>query len=197
MAVICMAAIGCGTSKRVTTTQEQQQQRNPFGELRAMPTDIYEVDTPEYFAQTGIASGSAAQMGQLQLNALANAREMLQNRLQTAYEGVVSTFTSTFGNNAGSDLQNALTSGVDNVLKGYLGNLGAFKPPHFSLVDDKGNTTCYISIRMSKNELAEKISQKVTDNVSEDEELQIQFRQEEFRKYKDEVLNKFKESNQQ
>ena len=58
------------------------------------------------------------------------------------------------------------------------------------IVDDKGNVNCFIGIRISKKAVADKIA----DYVSEDEELKIRFKEDQFRQRMKESFKDFKEN---
>lgn len=67
-----------------------------------MPT--FEPDTEEYFAASGIATGPRQRMNILQQNALTNAQSMIRQKMQHAYEGMVSEYASSIGINNKSDI---------------------------------------------------------------------------------------------
>ena len=75
-----MYFISCGSSKQATSAPvpapQAQTSRNPFGETFSAPITGYTTDE-EVFGAIGIAQGSSAQMGQLQFNALKNAKTLI------------------------------------------------------------------------------------------------------------------------
>jgi hypothetical protein len=189
VAIISMTAVSCGTSKKATTANNTPRPGSPFGEVYEVPAAEY--DTDEYFGATGIASGPSTQMGQLQLNALTNAQDVVRQKMQHAYKGLVSTYANSFGTNAGNDIETALQRAGDQVIDAIVNDTQASKGPMFSAVDDKGHTTCYIGIRVSKKAVQDRIA----DLVSDDEELKIRFKEDEFRKRMEETFKNFKENN--
>ena len=178
----------CGTQKNVMTTANNNRSASPFGDVYEVPAA--ENDTDEYFGATGIASGSKARMGELQLMALTNAQNIIRQKMQHAYKGAVDDYMNSVGNNAGTDIEAKIERGGTQIIDVIVNDTQASKGPMFSAVDDKGNVTCYIGIRISKKAMADKIA----DYVSEDEELKIRFKEDQFRQRMEESFKKFKEN---
>ena len=83
--VAALVLASCGGQK--VTTANNNRSTNPFGDVHEVP--VAENDTEEYFGATGIASGSKARMGELQLLALTNAQNIIRQKMQHAYIGAV------------------------------------------------------------------------------------------------------------
>lgn len=160
---------------------------NPFGEVYEVPAA--ENDTEEYFGATGIATGPKARMGDLQLLALTNAQNIIRKKMKHAYKGAVDDYMNSVGNNAGTDIESKVERGGTQLIDVIVNDTQASKGPMFSAVDDKGNVDCFIGIRISKKAVADKIA----DYVSEDEELKIRFKEDQFRKRMADSFKKFKE----
>ena len=178
----------CGTQKNPMTTANNNRSASPFGDVYEVPAA--ENDTDEYFGATGIASGSKARMGELQLMALTNAQNIIRQKMQHAYKGAVDDYMNSVGNNAGTDIEAKIERGGTQIIDVIVNDTQASKGPMFSAVDDKGNVTCYIGIRISKKAMVDKIA----DYVSEDEELKIRFKEDQFRQRMEESFKKFKEN---
>ncbi len=178
----------CKTTKSVVNVPGDQRSRSPFGDVYEVPAA--ENDTEEYFGATGIASGPKTQMGSLQLIALTNAQNMIRQKMQHAYKGMVDDYMNAIGNNAGTDIQNEVERGGRQIIDAIVKETQASKGPVFSAVDEKGNVTCFLGIRISKKATADKIA----DNVSEDEELKIKFKAELFRQKMKDAFKEYKEN---
>ncbi len=126
----------------------------------------------------------------LQLNALTNAQNAVRQKMKHSYKGLVSDYANSVSNNAGTDIQSKVERGGNQIIDAIVNETQASKGPMFSPVDEKGNVTCFIGIRVYKNVVADKIA----DFVSEDEELKIRFKEEEFRKRIQEAFKEYKES---
>lgn len=187
MASIMFAS--CGAQKQTTTAVNNTRSASPFGDVYEVPAA--ENDTEEYFGATGIASGSKARMGELQLLALTNAQNIIRQKMKHAYKGAVDDYMNAVGNNAGTDIQSKVERGGTQLIDAIVNETQASKGPMFSAVDEKGNVTCYIGIRISKKTMADKIA----DYVSEDEELKIRFKEEQFRQRMKESFKDFKANN--
>lgn len=178
--------VSCGTQKMSPTVNNSPE--SPFGDVYEVP--YAENDTDESFGAIGIAYGSKVRMGELQLDALANAQNVIRQKMRHAYKGAVDDYMVRFGNNAGSDIQSKLERGGTQIIDVIVNETQASKGPFFSNVDDKGNVNCYIGIRISKKMIAD----KVADYVSEDEELKIRFQEKEFREGMKKSFQEFKEN---
>ncbi len=167
-------------------TPNPQNSGSPFGETYEMPAAEY--DTDESFGATGIASGPKMRMDVLQSAALSNAQGLVRQKMQHAYKGAIDDYMSYMGNNVGSDAVNKMERGGTQIMDLIVNDTKATKVV-FSSPDDKGNVTCFVGIRVDKKKIAETI----TNYISEDEELKIRFKEEEFRKKMDENFAKYKE----
>jgi major membrane immunogen (membrane-anchored lipoprotein) len=191
LAAMCAAVIltSCGGSKKVAATNKGGE--SPFGKVSEAPCT--EHDTDEEFAATGIASGSKNRMDVLQTTALTNAQSIVRQKMQHAYKGVIDDYSSYMGNNSGSDAKAKVERAGTQLMEMILNDTKATCGPKFSNIDDKGDVTCFIGIRVNKK----KIVEAVTNHLSKDDDLQIRFEEQEFRKRMEESFKKFKEDQQQ
>lgn len=188
-ALVTVLLLGsCGSSK--TVAQQQHSAGNPFGDVYEAP--CAEHDTDEEFAATGIASGSRNRMDVLQTSALTNAQNIVRQKMQHAYKGAIDDYSLSIGNNTGTDMDAKVERGGTQIIDAIVNDTKATCGPKFSSVDDKGNVTCFVGIRISKKKVAEKIA----DYVSNDEELRIRYNETKFRERMEENFKKFKEDNQ-
>lgn len=178
----------CSTQKDAMASASNNRSDSPFGDVYEVPAA--ENDTDEYFGATGIASGPKARMGELQLMALTNAQNIIRQKMQHAYKGAVDDYMNSVGNNAGTDIEAKVERGGTQIIDVIVNDTQASKGPMFSAVDEKGYVTCYIGIRVSKKVMADKIA----DYVSEDEELKIRFKEDQFRQRMQESFRDFKEN---
>lgn len=184
--VLFMAS--CGTNKGTVSANQPNSSGSPFGDVYEAPAA--ENDTEDYFGATGIAVGPKVRMGELQLIALTNAQNMIRQKMQHAYKGMVDDYMDAIGNNVGNDIQTEVERGGRQIIDAIVNETQASKGPVFSAVDEKGNVTCFLGIRISKKATADKIA----DNVSEDEELKIKFKADQFRQRMQEAFKEYKEN---
>ena len=184
--VMVVALTGCGGSKK--TTEYKPKAGSPFGEVYEAP--CAEQDTDDYFVGLGIANGSRNRMDVLQTSALTNAQNVVRQKMQHAYKGAIDDYSNYMGNNMGSDAQAKVERGGTQIIDRIVNDTKAMCGPKFSGVDEKGDVSCYIGIRISKQEVA----QAIANHLSSDEELKIRFNEQEFRKRMDESFQKFKEN---
>jgi len=177
---------GCKGSKSATT-EYKPKAGSPFGEVYDAPCT--EPDNDDYFVGLGIANGSKNRMDVLQTSALTNAQNVARQKMQHAYKGAIDDYSNYMGNNMGSDAQAKVERGGMQIIDQIVNDTKAWCGPKFSAVDDRGDVSCYIGIRINKQQMAQAIS----NHLSNDDELKIRFNEQEFRKRMDESFQKYKE----
>ena len=188
--IVMAIAIALLSTNVEAKKKKENKSKSPFGEVFEVPAA--EHDTEEYFGAPGIAYGNIANMGELQLLALKNAQNAVRQKIKHSYKGLITDYASTVNLGNGDNIQSKADRRGDQIIDAVVNDTQASKGPFFSEPDDKGNVTCYIGIRVYKKELAKKVS----DTLSEDEELKLMFKEDEFRKRMDETFKKYKEDKQ-
>jgi len=192
IATVCVCFLsGCNASKNVTA-QSGTRNANPFGPTFTLPCAVY--DTKTEFAATGIYRGSSYQKGECLLNALENAKQQVYAKYHHTYEGMISNYGSSIGNNRGNDIETKLQRAGDQIVKAILNDILA-ECQEFSAVQDDGMIECYVAIKVPKGEIAEKVSKKVADVLTEDEKERINFNEYNYRKQMEERMQNYKEEN--
>lgn len=181
--VLALMAASCGAPRQMATAPASN---SPFGETFEAPCQEY--DTDEYFTSTGIANGPQTRMGMVHEMALANAQNIVRQKMQHAYKGAIDDYSNAIGTNAGTDMQEKIERGGTQVIDRIINDTQE-NCVKYSAVDSRGNVSCYVGIRISKEEVATAIA----DYVSDDEELKIRFNEFDFRKRMEETFKKFKE----
>lgn len=185
-ACVTIASFGSSVNGQPTEVQSNTN-GNPFGELTEL--SVGEIDTDEYFGATGIAYGQLTEIGDLQVEALENAKEIVHRKMRHAYKGLISSYSNSVRNNDAANKQSKLESLGNQIIDDMVNDIKATRNPILSDVDDKGNVYYFISVRVNKKELADKIA----EYISKDEELSIRLKEDEFRKRMDEAFKEYKE----
>ncbi len=190
---VAIVATACGAQKRVPAqTHAQSQSSAPFGEVYSLPCEVY--DTDNEFAATGIYRGSSYQKGECQLNALENAKQLVYAKYHHAYNGMISNYSSTIGNNRGNDIATKLQRAGDQVVKAVLNDIQACCIK-FSGVQEDGMIECYVGIKVPKQAIAAQVAKTVADVLTPDEKMQINFEEDQYRKQMEQRFNDYKEQN--
>lgn len=182
--------VSCGAKQVVAHNNSGKTGGNPFGSTYEMPCQVY--DTPQEFAATTAYRGSKNKMENIRWSALQNAQELIKLKMQRSYDGLFSTYANSYGNNKGNDVEDKMERACDDALKGILNNTSE-TCLRWGEVDEDGHVYCYIAIKVSKEELAEKASKQVQKLLTEDEKTRIDFREDEFRKKLNDRFEKFKD----
>lgn len=181
----------CGSTKATAQNNNTTKSNSPFGETYQMPCEEY--DSQSEFAATGIYKCSANQKGEAQKNALLNAQQLVRMKVAHTYKGMLSDFSSSYGGNAGNDVQNKMVMAGDQAINAVLDHTRA-TCVRFSGIDGRGDIECYVGIRISKMELAEKIAGRVNDVLSQDEKTRIDFNEKKYREEMEKRFADFKEN---
>ncbi len=188
--VTILFSSSCGSKQSVVNNT--QKNVAPFGEMYDLPCSNVR-DTPEKFAGIGIFRASYLQKGECHLNAIANAKAIIREKYHHVYKGMISNYSSTIGNNRGNDIATKLERAGDVVLNAMLDD--AYEVcSKFSSVFDDGMVECYVGIEIYKGELAEKVSKKVADVLTDEEKERINFNEYNYRKQMEERMKNYKES---
>lgn len=187
--LILILAVGttasCGSTKKATASNKST---NPYGEaFYEMPCAMYDDD--EYFAATGSAEGPRARLDVLQLAALGNAQQLCRRKVQHAYQGMVSDYSSYMGIDNKSSAALKLEGAGDQIIDAMINDTQA-KCIKTSGVDEKGNVTMFVGIKISKKEIVDKMAKA----ISEDEELALRFKENQYREFMDQKMKEYKES---
>lgn len=179
----------CGAQKHSIVTN-QHKSTSPFGEVFEMPCTMY--DTPEQFAATGIYRGSSYQKAEVQLNALQNARQLIYEKFHHSYQGMVSNYSQSIGNNRGNDITTKLNRAGDQILDIILNDIQSVCIK-FSNVGDDGMVECYVGIIVPKKIIADQVTKAVADILTEEEKESIAFDEYVYRKQMQERMSEYKE----
>ncbi len=188
--IASMGFIACGPARHTASTPaptySNNTSSNPFGETYSAPISGYTTDD-ESFGALGIAYASRNRIGELQRLAMANAQALIRQQMTHAYRGAIADYLNSVGNNVGTDVESKIEGGGTQIINNMVNDVKNSSEPKFSGIDEKGNITCYIGIRISKKEF----TNKVADYISDDEELKIRFKEDQFRKSMEKEFEKF------
>lgn len=191
-AVVLVIGSSCSSNKKMAAAQLSTGGA-PFGKTYSLPCEVK--DSRDKFAATGIYRGSSYQKGQCHLNAIANAQAIIREKYHHSYNGMISDYSSTIGNNRGNDISTKLERAGDAVIDIMLND--AFEVcSQFSEVFDDGMIECYVAIEIDKGEIATNVSKTVADVLTQEEKDRIKFDEYNFRKQMEERMKNYKEEKQ-
>lgn len=187
--MIALAFVGCKSSQQ-TASQSNGKSNNPFGEVYEAPCTVY--DSPTEFTATGIYRGSSHQLGEVHKYALQNAQEIVRLKIKHAYKGMVSDFSQSMGNNSGNDVESKISSAGDRIIDVVVNNT-AESCMRWGEVESDGHVQCYLAIKISKEDLAQKIAVEVENKLTEEEKMKINFDEKTYREQMERKFADFKE----
>lgn len=189
-----MAAVtlfSCAQQKSVAYQPAPQQPTPPSNNSLGQEVDVpcvYEsMDDEDYFRELGTAT--SVNMQSARTAALQAAKDMIFQKLGGYVEGLSETYSRTVaGQSAQDKVQRLMEADMNQVVQQYVNNAQKTCEKMY----DKGANgyTSFIAIQIPVKKMVEKMA----DVLSADEELQIEFNREQFRKYAEEKQKKMLEN---
>lgn len=169
----------------------QQAEVSPLGET-VFPCQVFDDD--EWFYARGIASGSRAQVDAVNRLALTYAQDRIRQKMEHAFEGMVSPYMDGIGGNQGTDIGRNTKIAGDQIIRDIMPST-EMTCEKYSGVDEKGHIEAYVAVRMSRKPVSDKLLDMVEDMVSKDEEMGIRFREQNYREQMAKRFKEFKQNN--
>ncbi len=173
----------CGANKQVAQTQQQRQVANNnnggLGEEIQMPCVLESMDDDEYFRDMGTAT--SINMQSARTGALQAAQDMIMQKLGGYVEGLSETYARTIAGQAAQDkVQRLMESDMNKVVQERINH--AQKTCEKMYNKGAEGYVSFIAIQIP----VKKLIDEMADVLSTDEQLQIEFDRERFRKYAEE-----------
>ena len=193
MAALFMAAVAlssCAQQKPVAYQPAPQQPPTPnnsLGQEVDVPCVYESMDDEDYFRELGTAT--SVNMQSARTAALQAAKDMIFQKLGGYVEGLSESYSRTVaGQSAQEKVQRLMEADMNQVVQQYVNNAQKTCEKMY----DKGANgyTSFIAIQIPVKKMVEKMA----DVLSADEELQIEFNREQFRKYAEEKQKKMLEN---
>lgn len=181
--LVCVLFTGCGSSKQ--TGQVKSDNKMKFVEP---PCTLYDDDM--VFTGTSTAYGSLAQEAVVRRAALTNAQNIARQKVKHAYQGMVSDYFNLVGNNNGNTARSNIEGAGDQIIDIIVNDTQEKCIRRSEEPDEKGNITYYIGIVINKKEAVDKIANALSKN----DELDVRFKESNFRERMDEKFKNYKES---
>ena len=124
-------------------------------------------DTDDYFEALGIAYGPRVQMGDIHIQALENAQEIIRRKMASVYRSVVKRYMAEYGLNKDADTEKKMERRGKQFINTIVNDTREVGLPKFSTTDEQGNVTCHVVARMYKKGVVEQMK----NYLFEDEEI--------------------------
>lgn len=189
MAMLAMLALaGCGSNKQATTVTNNpanNTQAELPGKRMMIPCVDASMDDDDYFRDLGIGTNINKQSARKA--AVEAAKSMIKSRLGGVIKGVATDYSRMVSGQAPADkvqriIEEEFTQVVDKVLN------DADKTCEDMYQLNSGEFEAYYAIQISKKEIINKAS----NVLSENEELEIEFNREQFRKFAEKRMEEMK-----
>lgn len=176
---IAVAFASCKTNKQVAQT--------PPGRTEIeLPCVDESMDTDDYFKAMGTATN--VNMQNARSAAFDAAKSMLNKRLGGFVTGLSTDYSRTVAGDAQVDkVQRMMESEMYAVVERMLND--ASKTCEKMYQNQSGNYESYIAIQVSKKEMINKMADRLTNN----QELEIEFNRDQFRKFAEQKMKELKE----
>lgn len=147
----------------------------------AMPCSEAGKDDMNFFRAMGI--GDNIDKESARVAALLAAKANIRNKMSEFVQGVSSSYANVYaGSAAGNDVQRKMENKMNAVVEGMLND--AIQTCDLMGQSDRGTWEAYIAIEIPKNDM----KKKMTEVLSKDEKLGIDFNASQFQKFMDEKM---------
>lgn len=178
--LIALAFAGCKSKKEVTPSFINNEATRV-----TVPCVDASYDDADYFRDLGI--GTSLNKQSARDAALKGSKEMILNRLGGMIQGVATDYSRTVAGQARADkVQRIIEAEFTTVVEKALNNADKVCEDMFQL--NSGEFEAYYVIEISKKEIVD----KTANILSEDEELEIEFNHEQFRKFAEKRMAEMK-----
>ena len=186
--LIALAFMGCKSNKNTTNNSTSNaNNNNPFGTFYDMPCVDASFDNDEYFRGLGV--GTHVNLQSARTAAMQSARQMLLERLGGFVQGLTTDYARTVAGQAPADkVQRELEDGFDKLVEKAV-NDAQKTCEKFSQLRT-GEYQSYIAIQIPKKQLIDDMLNTLTEN----EELEIEFNRDQFRKYAKNRMDEMKKA---
>ena len=191
MVLFAFFVTACASWQHKSDSNTRVNSTDPFDDSYEAPCQMY--DDNNYFAATGIYKGSVEQKGELQKFALANAQALCRMKVKHTYQGMVSDFSQSYGNNRGNDIETKISQSGDHIIDAVINDTQA-KCVKYSNVGTDGTIEVYVAIQIPKIDLAQKLAYEVGKLLTNKEKTRINFHENEYIK---QTIKRFEESDLQ
>ncbi len=189
MAMLAMLALaGCGSNKQATSNQNPE--NTPFGTFYDLPCVDASLDDDEYFKGLGV--GTHVNLQSARTAAMDAAQSMLQKRLGGFIQGLATDYSRTVAGQAPADKVQRLMEGEMDKIVEKMVNDASKTCEKFSQLKT-GEYQSYIAIQIPKKKMMDDMLNTLTEN----EELEIEFNRDQFRKFAKERMEEMKKAQNQ
>ena len=147
-------------------------------------------DDDNVFTGSSSAYGAPEQEAVIRRAALTNAQNIARQKMKHAYQGMVSDYFNLIGNGSGSTARSNIEGAGDQIIDAIVNDTREKCIRRSRTTDGKGNITYYIGVEINKKETAKKIA----DTLDKDEELDIRFKEYNYREKMEQKFKDYKES---
>ena len=186
--ILGLTVASCGSEKQATSpastsaTQNQPKQEEVIVEIPCIDASY---DDQDYYRELGIGTALNPQMARKA--AVKAAQSMIREKLNGITKGLSTDYSRNVSGNSSTDkMQEIVESEINNVINKMLND--AEKTCETLTKLDDGNYRAYYAIQISKKDIVN----KAIDSLSKNEDIELMFNRDQFRKYAEEYLNKNK-----
>lgn len=186
--LIALAIVGCKSQKQAANGNKSNE--DPFGTFYDLPCVDASFDNDDYFKGLGV--GTHVNLQSARTAAMDAAQSMLQKRLGGFVQGVATDYSRTVAGQAPADkVQRMMEGEMDKIVEKMV-NDAQKTCEKFSQLKT-GEYQSYIAIQIPKKEMMN----QMLNTLSENEELEIEFNRDQFRKFAEKRMSELKEAQKQ
>jgi len=182
---IAVSLIGCGGKTQETAPEA----RGGFSGHRE-ETICRVRDDENFFRAQASANGPHTRRDFVKRTAISNAQSEIRQRMSHLYQGLITDFGESVGINAGTDVDERVRAGGNQIIAGMINDASIICGPMFSDIDEKGHLEVILAIEISRKQISEELYKHVASVVSEDERRRVMLAESNFREQMETVFQR-------
>ncbi|MDR0304908.1 MAG: hypothetical protein LBH98_09135 [Chitinispirillales bacterium] len=188
VSVVAISLISCGGGKNERETAPTTAR----GGFQGHAEDICQVrDDVNFFRAAASANGPYTRRDFIKRTAISNAQSEIRQRISHLYEGVIMDYGSSIGINAGTDIDERVRAGGNQIILRMINDASIICGPKFSDVDEKGHLEVVLAIEISRKNISDELLKHVESVVSQDERKRVMLEESNFREQMGAVFQRF------
>ncbi len=182
------AAAEAKKEEKQAQREAEEEQIRKMNMVAEMPCQTY--DDADWFYATGVKRFKASQTNLTPTTLLRSTRQQLLQKLAGKYQQVVDDYFDQMETEDGEYARQHIESAGRQVMQQLINETYEVCRKQTQIPDGEGYYTMYMSIKVSKKEIVE----KVVDKLGEEQEMKVRFNEKQFR---DSAFKVFEENNKQ
>ena len=172
----CASQPSAGSNGGSVAAVQPSEDQQPFLDTDTTQIPCFEADAgTDFFSCTQIVLAPTARVGDAISFARKHAKEDCAGKVFDSIQGITESYRNDYGNNQGDDLASKMEEGFRHAVEAKLANIKDACLLASKTKDNQGRGTIYLQIKFSKKDLAEAMTDEVSNMVPDEEKKRLDF----------------------